>query len=76
MMSQEVPILHIRKFGNKAFLGRPRPSHECFPMLKDNIPAYMTTATWSSMYLLMFPKKQAAMILTDPNAILERYTYL
>lgn len=30
----------------------------------------MTTATWSSIYFSIFPKKQAAMILTQPNAIL------
>lgn len=33
--------------------------------------AHMTTATWSSMYLLMSPKKHAAMIDTPPNAMLE-----
>ena len=36
----------------------------------------MTTATCSSMYLLMLPKKQAAMMLTPPAAILAKYTYL
>jgi hypothetical protein len=30
----------------------------------------ITTATWSSMYLEISPKKHAAMILTPPNAML------
>jgi hypothetical protein len=35
-------------------------------------PHSITTATWLSMYLLISPKKQAAMILTPPAAILPR----
>lgn len=35
----------------------------------------MTTATWSSMYLLISPKKHDAIILITPNAILVRYTH-
>ena len=36
---------------------------------------YITTATWSSMYLSMLPRKHAAIMLTPPKAMLTRYTH-
>ena len=42
-----------------------------FPMT-----VYITTATWSSMYFEISPKKQADTIETAPNATLTKYTYL
>lgn len=38
--------------------------------------SYITTATWSSIYFEISPKNNAAIILTPPNAMLTKYTYL
>ena len=49
---------------------RSYPHQPPFPNILP--PLYITTATWSSMYLLMSPRKHAAMIDTPPNAILTK----
>jgi hypothetical protein len=55
---------YIKEFGS--VLDGPRK----VSMAANTLDQCMTTATWSSMYFEMSPRKQAAMMLTPPNAIL------